>query len=139
MASVAVMVLVYGGDPWSSPFLHPASLLAVSPLPAPVNLTAAINRGNSGSSLAWQHRCLIPPLPFGGTRLTADASLRGREGGRGGRCLFQKGRECLSHLFFNGKTHFGCALSAIIVTMFSIVRNTLRLDNYPKLLLLSTK
>lgn len=58
---------------------QPASLWAVFALSTSLNLTAAINRGNSGSSLAWQHCCLILLL-FGGMRLTADAPPREREG-----------------------------------------------------------
>lgn len=60
-----------GGDPCTSsgprllslPRLHaldqPASLWPVSALSTSLNLTAAINRGSSGSSLAWQQRRLI--------------------------------------------------------------------------------
>lgn len=101
LPSAGVTVQVYGGIPAPRPgppapapssrlcaLDQPASLWAVSVLSTSLNLTAAINRGSSGSSLAWQHCCLIPPPLFGGTRLTADAPLREREGRR----VCRKGR-----------------------------------------------
>ena len=69
---------------------QPGSLWAVSSLSPSLNITAAINSGNSGPSLAWQHCCLMQLLPFRGWRTILGG------GGQDGQTVPWIGRDLLS-------------------------------------------
>lgn len=95
----------------------PSSSLRLYELSPRINLAAAVNRTNSGSSLAWQHCLSNPAAAFCRDEVTADASRRRR--GRRERCE-QEENVCPICFFFNGKTHFECALSAVLLPLTNL-------------------